>query len=158
MPFTPKRMTADEFFALPPEIPRSELIDGVMVEVLHSLHHQRLGLEIARSLLNWVEEHADGPPVRIGCTFRTSDYGVLIPEISLQQEGAPDLAVEVRSYAAWLHRPGPQEDAELWVVDTRDDKLQVYRGGESWELGGGDTLTTPLLPGFAIDLTSLFDR
>lgn len=158
MPFTPKRMTADEFLALPPDIPKSELIDGVMSEVLHSVRHQRLGLEIARSLLNWVEENADGPPVRISCNFRTSDYGVLIPEISLRQDGAPGLAVEVRSYAAWLHRPGPQTDAELWVVDTRDDKVQVYRGNESLELGQDDTLTTPLLPGFAIDLTSLFDR
>lgn len=56
--------------------------------------------------------------------------------------------------------------AELWLVDTAADVVLVYRrsspeAGEfdvALEVTVGDSLTTPLLPAFAIDLTGLFDR
>lgn len=56
--------------------------------------------------------------------------------------------------------------AELWLVDTAADQVLVYRrsgpkAGDfdvELEFSAGETLTTPLIPGFALDLAALFDR
>lgn len=84
--------------------------------------------------------------------------------------GAPDLVVEILS-------PGTRKTdetikrklyerfdvTEYWVVDPELDAITIYRrldGGfvRVAELGAdaGDTLTTPLLPGFAVSLAGLF--
>lgn len=56
--------------------------------------------------------------------------------------------------------------AELWLVDTAADVVLVYRRSSpkaatfdvASELPAGESLATPLLPGFSLDLASLFDR
>ena len=56
--------------------------------------------------------------------------------------------------------------AELWLVDTASDTVLVYRRSSAeaaefdveLELEVGESLTTPLLPGFSVDLAALFDR
>ena len=53
---------------------------------------------------------------------------------------------------------------ELWLVDTAADEALVFRRSGaaattfdvSLELTRGDTLTSPLLPGFSLPLASLF--
>jgi len=48
---------------------------------------------------------------------------------------------------------------ELWLVDTPARTVLVYRAGafdDAAELGPEATLTTPLLPGFALPLDELF--
>ncbi len=56
--------------------------------------------------------------------------------------------------------------AELWLVDTESDTVLVYRRSSpgspefdvALEPGAGETLATPLIRGFEIDLAALFDR
>ena len=48
--------------------------------------------------------------------------------------------------------------AEVWLVDTESDTVLECRDDEALEVGRGEAPTTPLLPGLAIDLASLFDR
>jgi Uma2 family endonuclease len=56
--------------------------------------------------------------------------------------------------------------AELWLVDTAADEVLVYRrsGPEAadfdveLEFDAGESLTTPLIPGFILDVAALFDR
>jgi Uma2 family endonuclease len=49
---------------------------------------------------------------------------------------------------------------ELWLVDTPANTVLVYRKVESLdgasEVGPGETLTSPLLPGFALPIDELF--
>jgi Uma2 family endonuclease len=170
------RMTADEFLALPADNRRTQLIGGELVETDPKSRHQDIVLYLAHTMVGWVEAHPTAGKVGIGCNWRMDDENVFIPDVwfrrpeSLQPgdraffDGAPDLAVEVRSESTWRFDIGRKREAylatgaEVWLVDTAADEVLVYRGDESLELGRGETLATPLIPGFGIDLTKLFDR
>ncbi len=83
----------------------------------------------------------------------------------------PDLAVEARSPSTWRYDIGAKKAAyernglaELWLVDPVADDLFVFRrslpkGGlfdVALELGRGEALTSPQLPGFAVALATIF--
>jgi len=83
----------------------------------------------------------------------------------------PDIAVEIRSPSTWRFDVGAKKARyeqhglpELWLVDTAADVVLVFRRSSpkaaefdvSIELGRGDSLTSPLLPGFALPLDDLF--
>jgi Uma2 family endonuclease len=47
---------------------------------------------------------------------------------------------------------------ELWLVDTPASTVLIYRSvsfGESTEVGSGEQLSSPLLPGFALPIDEL---
>jgi Uma2 family endonuclease len=83
-----------------------------------------------------------------------------------RHDGPPDLAVEVRSPGIWhrdvgrkLERYRDAGTRELWLVDTPASTVLVYRAGsfgEPIEVGPGEQLTSPLLPGFALPIDELF--
>ena len=54
MALTSTRLTAEEYFALPPTEKHTQLIDGEIVVTEPTLRHQRLTLEIVRLLTNWL--------------------------------------------------------------------------------------------------------
>ena len=81
----------------------------------------------------------------------------------------PDLVVEVRSPSTWRHDIGPKKSGyeaagvrELWLVDFTS--VLVFRRSEpkrpdfdvTLELTPEETLTSPLLPGFALPLAGLY--
>jgi Uma2 family endonuclease len=83
----------------------------------------------------------------------------------------PDLAVEIRSPSMWRLDIGVKRStyerhgvAELWLVDTAADVVLVFRRSTpeapefdvSEELDTGATLTSPLLPGFALPVAEIF--
>lgn len=80
----------------------------------------------------------------------------------------PDLAVEVRSPSTWRHDIGAKKRnyerrgvAELWLVDTAADVVrrsppQAPTFDISDELDANATLTSPLLPGFALPVAGIF--
>ncbi len=143
MALTSTRLTAEEYFALPPTEKRTQLIDGEIVVTEPTVRHQRLA-------------EGDRPG---------RDAKRIV--------GPPALAVEVRSPSTWRYDLGAKKStyerlglAELWLVDTESDSVLVYRRSSAesrefdvaLELGAGESLTTPLIPGFALDLAALFDR
>ena len=86
---------------------------------------------------------------------------------------APDLVVEVRSPSTWRYdttiKFRQYEDsgvAEVWLVDTAAQTVLVYRRSTpqcasfdvALEIGAGETLTSPLLEDFQLDVTELFSR
>ena len=85
-------------------------------------------------------------------------------------QGASDLVVEVlsestrRTDAVRKRKLYERVDIlEYWIVDPEVETVKVYRkAGDRFdrpiELSSeaGDTLTTPLLPGFAVPLAKLF--
>jgi Uma2 family endonuclease len=174
MVLTQRRMTADEFLALPPDNSKTQLIDGELVMTDVRLRHQRLAGELFRLLANWLVDHPGVGQAGYGCNWRMDDDNVFIPDGWFMAgptlddrvwfDGPPDLVIEVRSPSTWRFDIGRKREAylaggaEVWLVDTAADEVLVFRGDEALELGAGDTLTTPLIPGFELDLTTLFAR
>lgn len=72
----------------------------------------------------------------------------------------------------WWSDIGPKDGyeaaglRELWRVDTVADEIVVWRRStpdvatfdETFTVGVGDELTTPVVLGFALDVAALFDR
>jgi len=88
-------------------------------------------------------------------------------------ERVPDLCVEVRSESTWRHDIGAKKRVyeqgglpELWLVDSAADTVLVYRRSTpdsrtfdvALELGRGETISSPHLPGFELPLETLFER
>ena len=176
MVVTSRRMTADEFLATPPDNAKTQLLDGELVEMDARTRHQDVVGYVLYRLMRWIEARPDVGKAGTGCNWRMDDRNVFIPDVWFRRpenlqpgdriylDGAPDLAVEVRSESTWRYDKGHKKDfylargAEVWLVDTAVDQVVVCRGDETHTYGRGDTLTTPLLPGFEIDVTTLFDR
>ena len=175
MAVSTRRMTADEFFSLPPDNSKTQLIDGELVTTDARIRHQRLAAELLVLLAAWTRDHPGAGEAGIGCNWRMDDLNVLIPDVWFLSEplredrvwfdGPPELVIEVRSPGTWRYDIGRKRElylaggaAEVWLVDTEGDIVLVFRGGESLEVGRDETLTTPLMPGFELDVTALFDR
>ncbi len=185
MALTSTRFTAEEYFALPPTEKRTQLIDGEIVVTEPSLRHQRVAAEIYRRLANWLADNPGHGEAGIPVDVHLDDRNVFAPDVWWVPEdarpgrdatrivGPPVLAVEVRSPSTWRYDVGAKKTtyerlglAELWLVDTESGSVLVYRRSSAGaaqfdvalELGAGESLTTPLIPGFALDLAELFDR
>jgi Uma2 family endonuclease len=179
-------MTAQEFLARPhdPAERGWELICGELVD-MHDprLPHELACAEISHALEVWRRARPGrGLAIRsIGVLIGPRDvYG---PDVLWYREGCaprrdddcpypiPDLAVEVRSSSTWRYDIGAKKSGyeraglpELWLVDTAADEVLVFRRSEpdapqfdvALELERADTLTSPLLPGFALKLDAVF--
>ncbi|HVL07402.1 MAG TPA: Uma2 family endonuclease [Acidimicrobiales bacterium] len=183
MALTSTRLTAEEYFALPPTEYRTQLIDGEVVVTEASLRHQRITLELAHQLTVWLRQNSGHGEAGIPVNVHLDDYNVYAPDVWWVPEdarpgrdakrivGPPALAVEVRSPSTWRYDIGTKRATyerlglkELWLVDTGADTVLVYRRSSpeaatfdvALELEAGTVLTTPLIPGFALDLGGLF--
>ena len=185
MALTSTRLTAEKYFALPPTHERTQLIDGEIVVTEASLRHQRIMLEIGFQMTLWLRTNPGHGEAGFPVDVHLDDRNVFAPDVWWVPEearpardatrivGPPALAVEVRSPSTWRYDVGTKKStyerlglAELWLVDTAADEVLVFRRSSpqgaafdvELELAAGDELTTPLLPGFTIDLAGLFDR
>lgn len=178
-----QRMTADEFLAVPFDGVRSQLIEGeVVVEQPLNLHQWTVR-ELFGALLHWNSAAPGRGDVSMPIDVRIDERNVFGPDLMWYSEGraparraprpypVPDIAAEIRSPSTWRYDIGAKKSGyeraglpELWLVDTAADEILVFRRSTprgpsfdvSLELGIGDALTSPLLPGFALDLRSLF--
>lgn len=179
------RMTADEFLAMPGDETgrRYQLIEGELVVNEPTWMHGRAQMVTASSLEVWTTaglgRGCAGPPIDV----RLDERNVYEPDIVWYRPSrvparddpppypVPDIAVEVRSPSTWRYDIGAKKAnyerygvAELWLVDTAADVVLVFRRSQpqaplfdvSLELGVGDTLASPLLPGFALAIGEIF--
>ncbi len=163
---------------------RHEIINGeLFMSRMPHWHHQRACGKIFRALDDWSEQAGIGQAsINPGVLFDNADD--VVPDVAwisnerlaiLMDEaghltGAPELVVEVLS-------PGVQQEKrdrqfkrklyetqgvrEYWIVDWRLRQVEVYRRAHSElqlvaTLLVEDTLTTPLLPGFACSIERFF--
>lgn len=185
MALTSTRLTADEYFALPPTEQRTQLINGEIVVTEAALRHQRIAGEIYFQMTTWLRANSGHGEAGFPVDVHLDDLNVYAPDVWWVPEGdkpprdakrivgPPALAVEVRSPSTWRYDVGIKKRiyerhglTELWLVDTASDTVLVYRRSSpkavdfdvELELELGESLTTPLLPGLSLDLASLFDR
>ncbi len=185
MALTSTRLTAEEYLALPPTDKRTQLIDGEIVVNEPPVRHQRIAGEIYGELRSWLRAHPGRGEATLPLDVHLDERNVFAPDVLFVLEadrpgrdakrivGPPALAVEVRSPSTWRYDLGAKKRtyerlglAELWLVDTESDTVLVFRRSSSTspefdvalELGGGESLATPLIPGFGLDLSELYDR
>jgi Uma2 family endonuclease len=176
------RLTAEEYLA--GRFPReSQLINGELVIIDPRLRHQQAVARTLRALEDWSGSPEGHGIALFGGNWVLGPDSVVKPDVwwvadparidldLVFQDTAPDLVVEVRSPGTWHLDVGPKKAiyeaagvAELWLVDLPAEAVLVHRRSRTdapafdatAELGADEALTSPLLPGFALDLTALF--
>jgi len=177
-----QRMTLAEYMEL--DGPRwSNLVDGEIVVNQPRSLHQDILFELAMALRLWTRAKPGRGQASLPIDVALDEHNCFAPDVLWYRAGRepgrtetrpqplPDIAVEVRSPSTWRYDIGPKMARyaqyglpELWLVDTAADEIIVYRRSApeapafdvSLELARGDTLTSPLLPGFALALDELF--
>ena len=178
------KLTYADLCAMPDDRLRHELIDGVhYVSPSASERHQRIVGEIFAALHHHLKERPTGRVYISPLDVVLSDYDVVEPDVlyltkaqaatqtRIHLHGAPALAVEVlspRSRKMDLDLKRRVYDHfgvdEYWIVNPKRDAITVHRRSAGGPLAvaaeltreAGDSLTTPLLPGFACPLAVIF--
>ncbi len=185
VPVMHERMTAREFLALPErdDARRMELVDGEIVVSEPTMLHNVVQVAFVLALGAWIEQGEGHGRVCVPLDVGLDDRNVFAPDVSWYSgAGAPDihaprpypvpdLAIEIRSPSTWVYDIGAKRSGyerrglpELWLVDTSAEDVLVFRrttaGRQRFdvalELDSGETLRSPLLPGFALAVDELF--
>lgn len=177
-----QRVSAEEYLEL--DLPRgTNLIDGEIVVAEPSPLHQRTLKRVMRALDAWCDSAGGRGETFLPLDVALDADNAFAPDVLWYRAGRepadraprphpiPDLAVEVRSPSTWRYDIGAKKKAyerhglpELGLVDTAADEVLIFRRSApaaptfdvAEELGHGETLTSPLLPGFAPALDALF--
>jgi Uma2 family endonuclease len=178
------KFTYDDFLNFPNDGRRHEIIGGEhVVTPSPNTRHQTISLNLTVAIRNYLVHHPSGAVFAAPFDVVLSDRDVVEPDLMyISREragvlteqhvrGAPDLVVEILS-------PGTRKTdeitkrklyerygvAEYWVVDPELESIKIYRHADEHtftraaELSAesGDAVTTPLLPGFSVPLSTVF--
>ena len=184
-PQTATRMTYEEFMALPEEEGKHyELIEGELVlNPAPNLRHQTIVGNLHVEFRLYLRKHRSGKVFVAPTDIVLSPENVLEPDLVIvladrasrlqmkkNVQGAPHIAVEVLSEGSrrkdevtkrrLYERFGVDE---YWIVDPEIEIVKIYRrSGDvfdraiEFDTATGGTITSPLLPGFALDVNEVF--
>ncbi len=176
-------LTVSDLDACPEDNNRYELIEGALfVSRAPGIPHQRVVQNLQMALAQYLQLSPIGVLVPgAGATF--SDYDAVIPDLAYVSKerwdqvvtgekftGALDLIVEVVSPGAENRRRdlsvkrqlyGKYGVKEYWIVDPANRAVEVYRLVEQKlekvaALRDNDELTSPVLPGFRLNVGAIF--
>ena len=175
---TTTHLTIDDFENLPAaQAEGHELVDGELVDVSgNTPEHIEIRDLLTELLRPFVRKHrigrvyseleydfdgnAHGPDV----SFIRADQVPLIQRNKRVQRFVPDLAVEVvsanDSYKSLSRKKARYRRCgtkEVWIVDPEDQEVHIYSETGDRILRGDAELSTPLLPGFRIQVKDLFE-
>jgi Uma2 family endonuclease len=181
-PSTSTKLTYEDYLHIPEDGRRHEIIDGEhYVNPSPNTKHQTVLLNLGSTLHQFVRAHRLGRVFVAPYDTLFSNVDIVQPDILFVRsarlhlitranlKGAPDLAVEIlsdnRRYDEVVKKKLYEGSGvlEYWIVDPELDSLKIYRrSGNAFapaeiiatETGG--TITTPLLPGFSLDLHDVF--
>jgi Uma2 family endonuclease len=174
-------LTYEDLRSFPDDNLRREIIDGELFVTPSPIRrHQRVVLEIAGALLAFEKQHGgEAYPAPMDVFF--SDANVVEPDVLFVRPNrlpgtdeakvvvVPDLVVEVSSPSTRRTDLTRKRDlyerfgvAEYWFVDIEAERVEAYRlyegrYGAPEILQAGDRLTSPVLPGFSLDLTGILE-
>ena len=161
---------------------RCELLDGEFIMApAPSIGHQRIDTRLVSSLHTFVKERCLGEVLCPPCDVVLSNTNVVQPDllfVSREREhilrggdnvqGAQDLVVEILSPSTAARDKSLKRDLyakhgvlEYWLVDPVAQTITVMTPGEDGfetaaAYGRSQTLTSPTLPGLALNLDDLF--
>jgi Uma2 family endonuclease len=180
---TATRMTAEQFFAATVEGDRAQLVDGAIVVAEAAPIHSALQGRLFLALSHWIDSGEARGLALLPTDVVLDEYNVYGPDLlwiaerhrpdDLRQRlgRVPDLCVEVRSPSTWRFDIGTKKSGyevgglpELWLVDDVAATVLVFRRSApdvprfdvALELGRGERLASPQLPGFELVLEDLF--
>ena len=164
-----------------PEGAAYQLLDGeLIVAAAPSNKHQTILLTLAASLRSFIRSSDWGKVWIAPFDVVLSDHDVVQPDLlfvshsrdaiitAANLQGAPDLAVEVLSPSTEGHDRGYKRELyarhgvrEYWLVDPDLETIEVLTPGNGGFIryalyNRRETLTSPLLPGLAVDLAAVF--
>lgn len=163
---------------------RYELIEGVLyVSCAPGIPHQRVLLNLEIALSEYLKDHPVGILVPgAGAIF--SDYDAVIPDLAFVRHerwdevvtgekftGALDIVIEIVSPGSENRRRDLSVKrklyakygvAEYWIVDSANQSILIFRlRGRNLEevanLTGDDELSSPILPGFQLKASTIFN-
>ncbi len=168
---------------LPDDNNHYELIEGeLFVSCAPGLPHQLVLHRLQVAFAKYLETHRLGI-VAPGAGAVFSDYDAVIPDLVFVRNerwdqivanerfvAAPDLVIEVvsagkenrnRDLLAKRRLYAKYGVEEYWIVDRENLSVMIFRLHdrrlvETATLGGTDEITSPLLPGFALNVSTLF--
>ena len=178
-----RKLTYEDFLLFPDDGQRHELIEGEhYLTPSPNLWHQELSKRLTVELELHLRAHGGGRLfyAPLDCVFTLFD--IVEPDLLLVTEdqyqiltekhvrGAPALVVEILSKGTRKVDEKTKRDLydrvgvrEYWMVDPKRRELTVdarrdgvFRRDRKLSADRADTLTTPLLPGFALPLASYF--
>jgi Uma2 family endonuclease len=184
---TSLRFTSKDLESLPDiEGVRYEIIDGELyVSTAPNWHHQNACDEICWALRTWDRQAKAGTAISGPGLIFAPDQDVIPDVVWISRERlangldaaghlrvAPELVIEVlspgsanevRDRDVKLSLYSRQGVEEYWIVDWRNRTVDVFRRQDAVlqlvvTLHDGDVLTTPLLPGFACPVSSLWQE
>ncbi len=177
----PKTKQTYEDYAKTPDDERWELIDGELIETPSpTVPHQRVSMKAGTRLSVFVDAGSQGEVFHAPIDMVLADTVVVQPDLVFVSneradiithaniQGAPDLVVEIRSPSTaeydWTTKYRLYERCgvkEYWLADPEARTVTVFAlADDSYELAGiytrGQTLTSPTLEGFSLDLDDIF--
>jgi Uma2 family endonuclease len=174
------KFTHADLLVMPNDGKRREIIEGdLYVTPSPSYSHQRTSARIFTAFVRYLDAHPIGEIAYAPLDVILSDYDVLEPDLlfvlnehhSVFQDwvrGAPDLVVEILSPTTKTIDRGPKLKAysrygvpEYWIVDPVARAVELYRlTPTGYQLNRSfseeESLSSPLLPGFELQVASLF--
>jgi len=180
---TATRLTYDDLLAMPADGNRYEIIDGELyVNPAPATQHQRIARILLVRIDHYLELHGGGEVFGAPLDVILANESAVQPDILVIKtdrasiigeknvQGAPNLCIEVLSPSSRrldeiekrkLYERGGVD--EYWIVDPELELVKIYRrAGTAFERVAeistetGGTITTPLLPDFAIEIADVF--
>jgi len=179
---TKTRITADEYLAMEElEGRRTDLIDGEVFVNEPTRWHQDAIWALVMALGTWQKGAPGRGFASLPLDIKLDEFNVYGPDVLWYAKDRappitaprpyppPDLVAEVRSPSTWRNDIGRKKSGyeaagvrELWLVDFTS--VLVFRRSDpkrpdfdvSLELTPAETLSSPLLPGFALPLAELY--
>ena len=175
------KLTYEDYLNTPDD-ERYELINGELImSPSPRTAHQRTDMKLGLRLGTFIEQYNLGEFFSAPFDVVLSDTDVVQPDLLFVSherlhiitenniQGAPDLAVEILSPSTSARDRGYKRDLyakhgvkEYWQVDTDAKRITVLslNAHGNYDVvavyGVGQTLASPLLPGFALNLDEIF--
>jgi Uma2 family endonuclease len=178
------RLTNADLEAMPEDGNRYEVIDGELyVSSAPGFLHQSILINIVSAFLDYLREHPIGRIVPgVGVIF--DDYNGVIPDLVFatydrmrktlvggRYRAAPEIVIEILSPGGSNERRdrhvkrslyAARGVGEYWIVDPENRSVELHCRNEAGELlfeksiRRGDELTSGFLPGFKVQVDTLF--
>jgi len=170
-------LTIDDFERLPADaVQQRELVDGELIDVSgNTPRHNKIRDRLLSRLMAWAEAQAAGEVISeqeydfLGnahgpdVSFFGPEKQVLLDLDKRVQRFVPDLAIEVASasdtYDSLLRKKERYRRAgttEVCLISAENAEIAIYGPDRDRILRAGDTLSSEVLPAFAIAVNDLF--
>lgn len=163
-------MSRAAFLQLPEEKPYLEYIDGVVRQKpMTKASHRRIVQKLDAMFDHYIGQHGGdaGPEGNVDLpssgNYLLPDTAYWAPDIPSGDDSIPTVVVEVRSpsqtLASQRRKCGvflAEGVLECWLIDPEARTFEVITREGSRTLGPSETLTSPAMPGFELDLATLF--